>query len=74
MRTYEGFLYRFNKVINILNEKQVSKKRDDYTKEDLFLIAKCYRYLARSYFKMAMVNNSVSAGSGFSFNNIKDGK
>ena len=74
MRTYEGFLYRFNKVVNILNEKQVSKKREDYTKEDLFLIAKCYRYLARSYFKMAMVNNSVSAGSGFSFNNIKDGK
>lgn len=74
MRTYEGFLYRFNKVVNILNETQVSKKREDYTKEDLFLIAKCYRYLARSYFKMAMVNNSVSAGSGFSFNNIKDGK
>lgn len=74
MRIYEGFLYRFNKVINILNETQVSKKREDYTKEDLFLIAKCYRYLARSYFKMAMINNSVSAGSGFSFNNIKDGK
>lgn len=74
MRTYEGFLYRFNKVVNILNETQVSKKREDYTKEDLFLIAKCYRYLARSYFKMAMVNNSVSAGSGFSFNNIKEGK
>lgn len=74
MRTYEGFLYRFNKVVNILNETQVNKKREDYTKEDLFLIAKCYRYLARSYFKMAMVNNSVSAGSGFSFNNIKDGK
>ena len=74
MRTYEGFLYRFSKVIDILNEIQVSKKREDYTKEDLFLISKCYRYLTRSYFKMAMVNNSVSAGSGFSFNNIKDGK
>ena len=42
--------------------------------EHLFLIAKCYRYIARSYFKMAMVNNSVSAGSGFSFNDIKKGK
>ena len=74
MRTYEGFLYRFSKVVDILNETLDGKKEKDYTKEDLFLIAKCYRYLARSYFKMAMVNNSVSAGSGFSFNNIKDGK
>lgn len=74
MRTYKGFLERFDKVIDILNETQVSKKREDYTKEDLFLIAKCYRYLAKSYFKMAMVNYSISAGSGFSFNDIKKGR
>ena len=74
MRTYKGFLYRFNEVSKLLNRTLVSKKKEDYTKEDLFLIAKCYRYIARSYFKMAKINNTVSADSGFSFKNIKDGK
>lgn len=74
MRTYKGFLQRFDKVIDILNETLEGKTDKDYTKEDLFLIAKCYRYFSRSYLKMAKINSTVSAGSGFSFNDIKKGK
>lgn len=74
MRTYKGFLKRFNKVIDILNETLEGKTDKDYTKEDLFLIAKCNRYLSRSYLKMAKVNSTLSAGSGFSFNDIDEGE
>lgn len=74
MRTYKGFIQRLDKVIDILNEIITNKKQKDYTKEDSFLIAKCYRYIARSYFKMAKINNTVSADSGFSFKDIEEGK
>ena len=74
MRTYKGFIQRLDKVIDILNKIITNKKQKDYTKEDLLLIAKCYRYISRSYLKMAMVNYSISAGSGFSFNDIKKGR
>lgn len=72
MRTYKGFLQRFDKVIDILNEILEVKTDKDYTKEDLFLIAKCYRYLSRSYLKMAKINSTLSSGSGFSFNYIEE--
>lgn len=74
MRTYKGFIQRFDKVIDILNEIITNKKQKDYTKEDLLLIAKCYRYISRSYLKMAKINSTVSAGSGFSFESYNKGK
>lgn len=74
MRTYKGFIQRLDKVIDILNEIITNKKQKDYTKEDLLLIAKCYRYISRSYLKMAKINSTVSAGSGFSFESYKKGK
>ena len=74
MRTYKGFIQRLDKVIDILNEIITNKKQKDYTKEDLLLIAKCYRYISRSYLKMAKINSTVSAGSGFSFESYKQGK
>lgn len=74
MRTYEGFLQRFDKAIDILNEILEGKKEKDYTREELFVIAKCYRYFSRSYLKMAKINSTVSAGSGFSFKDIDEGE
>ena len=72
MRTYKGFLQRFDKVIDILNETLDGKKEKDYTREELFRIAKCYRYFSRSYLKMAKINSTLSVGSGFSFNDIEE--
>ncbi|AHC94097.1 hypothetical protein WRP3_018 [Lactococcus phage WRP3] len=74
MRTYKGFIQRLDKVIDILNKIITNKKQKDYTKEDLLLIAKCYRYISRSYLKMAKINSTVSAGSGFSFESYEKGK
>lgn len=74
MRTYKGFIQRLDKVIDILNKIITNKKQKDYTKEDLLLIAKCYRYISRSYLKMAKINSTVSAGSGFSFESYKKGE
>ena len=74
MITYKGFIQRLDKVIDILNKIITNKKQKDYTKEDLLLIAKCYRYISRSYLKMAKINSTVSAGSGFSFESYKKGK
>lgn len=68
-RTYEGFMKRFKWVA----EKQLAimedKKEEDLSKEELITVIKCYKYIARSYYKMAVVNSTVSAGSGFSFRN-----
>lgn len=68
-RTYEGFMKRFKLVA----EKQLAimedKKEEDLSKEELITVIKCYKYIARSYYKMAVVNSTVSAGSGFSFRN-----
>lgn len=74
MRTYKGVIQRLDKAINILNNIIDSKKQKDYTKEDLFLMAKCYRYISRSCLKMAKVNGTVSVGAGFSFGDSKKGK
>ena len=74
MRTYKGFIQRLDKVIDILNKIITNKKQKDYTKEDLLLIAKCYRYISRSYLKMAKINSTVSTGSGFSFESYKRGE
>lgn len=66
-RTYKGFMKRFKWVA----EKQLAimegKKEEDLSKEELITVIKCYKYIARSYYKMAVVNSIVSAGSGFSF-------
>ena len=74
MRTYKGFIQRLDKVIDILNKIITNKKQKNYTKEDLLLIAKCYRYISRSYLKMAKINSTVSTGSGFSFESYKRGE
>lgn len=66
-RTYKGFMNRFKLVV----EKQLAimkgKEEEDLSKEELVTVIKCYKYIARSYYKMAVINSTVSAGSGFSF-------
>lgn len=66
-RTYKGFMHRFKLVSEKLSVITKDKKDEEFSKEELVTIAKCYKYIARSYYKMAVINSAVSAGSGFSF-------
>lgn len=56
MRTYKGFLQRFDKVVNILRETIGNKDLSELTKEELLVVNKCCQYIARSCYKMAVIN------------------
>lgn len=71
MRTYKGFLQRFDKVSNLLRETIGNKELDELTKEELLIVNKCYQYIAQSYYKMAVINWFNQAGAGFLINNYR---
>ena len=63
MRTYKGFLQRLDKVTSIMRETIGDKEKSELTKEELLVVAKCCEYIARSYYKMAIINGFKQAGN-----------
>lgn len=68
MRTYKGFIQRLDKVTSIVRETVGDKEKSELTKEELLVVVKCCEYIARSYYKMAIINGFKQAGAGFLIN------
>ena len=71
MRTYKGFLQRLDKVTSIMRETVGDKEKSELTKEELLVVVKCCKYIARSYYKMAIINGFKQAGAGFLINDLR---